>query len=145
MYRFLCDDKCDLKMWNFDQESVLITHNINQIFSFKLDRTNFCENGCNQWNFNFHWSISLMVCLKLFWPTKCHVATVWEKSGKFKVREKSGNFEKSQGNSEFWKKVREICHWSGKFQGFGRYFVHVSSIGGPIMRFLYHFWDSCLG
>ena len=29
------------------------------------------------------------------------------------------------------KKVREICHWSGKFQGFGRCFIHAHD-GRPI-------------
>ena len=54
---------------------------------------------------------------------------VWEKSGKFKVREKSGKFR-------VLKKVREIGCWSGKFRGFGRYFIHADDamlIGGAVI------------
>ena len=43
----------------------------------------------------------------------CH----WSgKSGKFKVREKSGNFEKIQGNLEFWKKSGKFAIGQGNFE-----------------------------
>ena len=43
---------------------------------------------------------------------------VREKSGKFKVREKSGNFEKIQGNLEFWKKSGKFAIGQGNFEVF---------------------------
>ena len=57
---------------------------------------------------------------------------VWEKCKKFKVREKSGNFEISQGNLKKWKKSgksqgiseseEEILNSKGETSGYGSFF-----------------------
>ena len=48
--------------------------------------------------------------------TNTGLPLVRERSGKFKVREKSGNFEKSQGNLEFWKKSGKFAIGQGNFK-----------------------------
>ena len=47
-------------------------------------------------------------------------------SGKFKVREKSGNFEKSQGNLEFSKKSGKFSIGQGNFDATDEYFTYVN-------------------
>ena len=73
---------------------------------------------------------------------------VREKSRKFKVRGKSGNFQKSQGKVQFWKKSVKLGIGQGYFEVLDSDFVHAHDamrFGGPRMWFMYHLWDTLFG
>ena len=60
------------------------------------------------------------------------VMEFWKKSVKFRIL----------------KKVRETCHWSRKFRGFWKCFIHTHDarlIGRKKVQFLFHYWDLLLG
>ena len=60
---------------------------------------------------NKHCLLTFFICVSYHVEQGSHgQGKVSEKRKKFKVREKSGNFELSQGNWKFWRK-------SGKSQG----------------------------